>query len=282
MLKSAMAVAAITVNTDPSSLADPTLIDALKTASTKDSVAPACTAPAMAADTDAIKAQTSSLQSAITGVSTAAVKLQNAVDVVTASVQAKEDAAAHAARTSHIDAGNGYTFDITLVAGGPTIGQTGSGHIVGEGCGDFNPDTDLAVPYTVTLTSTTKNFDIPNMTTGIFIYGLGDVEISPSFGWSIGGYGSANKLRGGYEAELYYSSGSSCWQSDSTLIGVNWGPFPPGSTSTFNFTFIVKGYKNPNQPDGDSRLLSGIGLSASAWLSGSEKVITLDNKVAGG
>jgi hypothetical protein len=113
-LSTAVASAATTVTTGPSSLADPTLIDALKAASTMNSAAKACTAPAMAPHTDAIRAQATALKSATDEVSTAAVSLQNAVDAVTASVQAKKDAAAAAAaaaaaRTWHEDGGNGFT-----------------------------------------------------------------------------------------------------------------------------------------------------------------------------
>jgi hypothetical protein len=292
--------AATVVTTDPLSLADPTLIDALKATTSENSATHTCAAPAMAATTDEIATQTASLQAEIDDVSVAARSLQSAADAVTASVQAKVAAdaaaaaaeaakAAAAARTWHEDGGNGYTYDVSLVAGEPTTGATGSGSTVGSVCTDFNPATDIAVPYTLTVTSTTKSFAIPSLSVALYPYGVKGVNLASGSWYTGSNLFSATDI-GTYEAEEFYSgNGSKCWQPGQSLsaglLNVQWSSgLEAGATSTWNFNFIVKGYKNPSHPDGNPALLSGIALSPELlifWTS-SAKAIALDNTIIGG
>ena len=290
-LGTAVINATATLATDRAILADPTLIDALATASTKNSEAALCTAPAMAEETDAIEAQTTALQDSTDDVSSAAESLQNAVDAVTASVQAKADAIAAAAaaaevaaRTWHQDAGNGYTYDVSLAIGG-----AGSGSPVGSVCTDFDPATDIAVPFTLTVTSTTADFDIPSLSVSLFPYSFAGVGHTSGV-WYIGSNMFSATEAGTYEAEEYYGgNGSTCWQPAQSLsaglLSVTWSSgLAAGATNTWNFTFILKGYKSPAHPDGNPALLSSIGLSpqlAVFWLPGN-KALTLNNVIIAG
>jgi hypothetical protein len=297
-----------TATTDPSSLADPTLIDALKAASTENSGATPCAAPVMARDTDAIIAQTTALRVATGVVSTAAATLQNAVDAVATSVTAKADADAAAAaavaaeaqaaaatakaaeRTWHQDGGNGYTYDVSLAVGAPTTAATGSGGTVGGVCTDFDPAKDIALPITLTATSTTTGFTIPTLRVELYTYAFGGKIHVTDGAWYIGSDIFSANEGGTYEAEEYFSGGNSqCWQPaqgySSGLLSVTWSDgLEPGAKGVWNIIFIVKGYKNPSHPSGNPALLSGIGISpqlAMWWVPG-DKALMLDNTIIAG
>jgi hypothetical protein len=273
----------------------PEALTDLKKAITAAKSVEVCSPPTMAADAAAIQQQATDLTQQVSVVQSAARSLRDAAQAVEESIARKKAAvaaaaaaAAQKARTWHMDAGNGYTYDVILTVGKPTTGATDSGHTVGGVCTDFDPSTDLAVPFTATVTSTTKNFDIPELSVAFYTYGFGKVQLLTG-GWFIGNPFSATES-GTYEAEEYYGSTSdSCWKPAGSLsaglINVHWGGgLPAGATYTWNFTFIVKGYKSPKHPQGDSRVLSGIGLSPQLFifLVNGDKVLTLDNKIIKG
>lgn len=98
-LDSSISSAQTTMKSDPATLQDPALIDALKTAIPIAQAVPPCTPPTMADDTDTIIQQTSDLLTATQAVTSSKDTLEKATTSVTASIQAKKNAeAAEAAR----------------------------------------------------------------------------------------------------------------------------------------------------------------------------------------
>ena len=308
-LNTAVADAATTANIDPSSLADSTLIVTLRAISTRSSAAHACTAPTMAADTDAIDAQTAAMQSEINDVRTAAKSLVGAANAVTASVDEKKAvatnaaaaadqaaaAAAQASRTWRYTSDDGHTFTLVLSAGSPETDDSWLHNPKGSSscgvtttcdtltlrdvCTDFDPSTMIAVPVTATFTATTQGFS-----TNIPIQLRTLVH---------GKYAGPNSNMGHYltdnvEIGRVWSSGPSCTSPDSDQGGYQ-DDNKTGDSFVHKFVVILKNWKTPNAPAGDRALLDWVAISpyplslnGGNWRLDSTNVLTLSNNIVKG
>lgn len=312
-LSGAIADAATAINTDPSTLADPGVIDQVRTATPKDSAYPVCVAPAMAADTETIRAQTSTLKTSIGDVNTEAAKLKTVVDAVTASAQKKKDdaaaaaaaadataaaaalAAAHEQSTWHYTSDDGHSFDVFLSAGSPETDDSWRYPPVGSDtcgltttcvtaklvdvCSDFDASTMIAIPVTATFTATTQGFD-----TDIPIHLNTIVQ---------GRYTGPNSNMGDYlnsyvEVGHVWSSGPLCVDPTSDNGGYS-NNHKAGDSFIEKFVVILKKWKTPNTPGGDQALLDWVAISpgsltlnnGASWTTTSSKVMTLSNKIVG-
>jgi len=293
-LQAAILDAKSTAGVDPATLSKPALISDLKTAIVSATDSAPCTTPTIPKDTRTLKRQSQAVAAAADRVGAAVRRLSTAASAVTRSVSEKQaevaaaaaraaaaaKAAAIAAHTWHQTGANGYTWDLFLQPGTPSTSGSNDGHPFGSVCSDFDPSTDIAVPFTLTLTSTTKGFTIPSIPTLLFPTSIGPDVHYLTGGWYVGELLTATSANG-VEAEAYYSNGSQCYNPGKNLgqvLGPTFSNVEPGSVQTWDFTIIVKGYRSPADPGGDQRLLDQLGVTPDAFV---QRVVTLSGHYEG-
>lgn len=259
-LASSLATAEKQVAADPSTLDDPSMIPALQSKIDEVSPTEPCVAPAMAGEAADIEKQTVKLEQESDRVDFAEGGLTTAIQHVLDSIAAKEsaDAAAAAeverqqqaallaARTWTLTDSNGYTFTAAIDVSAPTTSGTFRDTEIGAAC-SFDPSTDIAVPVKMTVTATTEGFD----TSIAAVINLRQ-------------YGSSQPHE--VEIEAYYSAGPECkTQSYGNLTdSVQWpDPFAKGSSGAHQFVVIIRDWKTPSTPSGDTAFLGLLRMSVS-------------------
>lgn len=167
--------------------------------------------------------------------------------------------------TIPISSPNGYSFDLTLAVDKPTTGGENGEHVIGSVC-DFDSNVDIAIPVKMTVTATTESFATP-INAHVIAHHASDLDYAGS---GVAPMRDDDRLR----VEEYYSSSSECRTWSTTNLygygqpeaaGAKWDtPIEQGQQGVHYFTVIVKNFRNPNTPDGDTALLDYIELH-STW-----------------
>jgi type II secretory pathway pseudopilin PulG len=278
---------------DPATLADATVIDALRLAITDVEGTELCESPAMADDTEAIDEQTrllnnevrriesviDDLATATSDVDRSITEKQQADAAAAAAAAAAAEAAARASRTWTMSDSQGYGFTAYLEVEAPTttasgtIGNTltddGYSYEIGDACG-FDPAVDVAVPVTMTVTATTQGFDTD-------ISAL--ITISQS-----GRVTTPHEI----VVEAYYSEGPECQTptyGSTILNGVHWAePMATGASGSHQFYVIIRQWKTPATPGGDTAFLDNVSMrvsggQSSSYGTSSNQLLFLSNRV---
>jgi type II secretory pathway pseudopilin PulG len=152
---------------------------------------------------------------------------------------------------------SGYTYDMSMSIGAPvTSGTNGSRgnysdstnqeNEIGSVCTDFDPTRDIAIPVQLTVTAKTAGFNTPVDAA----YQAGHFTYS---GEAPDGLSTAS-----LETERYFTSDTDCYEWDNTYgsAGVQWEtPFSNGEAGNHRFTVIIKNYRSPLFPTGNTALL---------------------------
>jgi type II secretory pathway pseudopilin PulG len=278
---------------DPALLADPSVIDALRLAITDVEGTELCDPPTMAEDIEAIDEQTrllnndvsrinkviDALSDATVAVDTSIFEKEQADAAAAAAAQAAAEAAERAARTWTMSDSQGYGFTATLSIDAPTttasgtIGNTltesGYSYELGDACG-FDPAVDIAIPITMKVTATTQGFDT-------IISAL--VTISQS-----GRVSTPHEIA----VEAYYSEGPQCktpTYGSTILNGVQWAdPMETGASGNHEFFVIIRQWKTPATPNGDTAFLDNVSMrvsggQGSSYSTSSNQQLFLSNRV---
>src|SRR5690606_39266241 len=110
--------------------------------------------------TRAVTRATDSLTAAADAVSRSVQEKRNAEAAAAAEAERQQQEAQRAARTWTMRNAQGYTFTASLEVGSPTTTLTVGDYRLGQSCG-FDPALDIAIPVTMTVTSTTEGFETP-------------------------------------------------------------------------------------------------------------------------
>jgi hypothetical protein len=140
----------------------------------------------------------------------------------------------------------GYTFDGTVDLGTPeafTEGITQGSLTAGSAC-TINPGADAIVPGFLSLTNETSGFSATPAVT---------------VGWSGTGWGGSIS-----EIEAGFSDGPVCETNDLEVQSTN--PVSEGGGFNIRFFVIIPNYYTPDDPQGDTALLSQAQLSLSPCL----------------
>ncbi|MBU1586667.1 MAG: hypothetical protein KKH51_01830 [Actinobacteria bacterium] len=277
----ALATAQEELAVDPALLDDQSVLAALASEIDEASATEPCTAVTMAAEIAEIEKQTGTITDDADRVELATAGLTNATNDVLNSIAAKEAAAAAAAaeverqqqaallaaRTWTMSNANGYAFTGTLDVSGPTTSFSYGDYTLGASC-TFDAATDIAVPVKLTVTATTQGFD---------------TEISALVTLSQSGKSQPHEV----VIEAYYSDGPEC-QSPSygttILNGVHWEePFATGKQGAHQFVVIIRDWKTPATPSGDTAFLSVLRLTvaggqSSDYTTADRKMVLLTNE----
>lgn len=260
-LESALTTGDAALATDPATMADTAVLTALGDQLEVAAQVEPCAPPAMAADRDDIIDQTDELEDEADRVSAAVRDVTGAVEAVQRSVTEKQQAEAaaaaeaeqraqaeaRAARTWTMEDAQGYSFTAQLQIGTPTASATFGEYSLGASCG-FDPTTDIAVPVTLTVTATTTGFA---------------TSISALVTLSTARSEQPHEV----EIEGYYSTGPACKTPSygSTILnGVSWEePMSTGGVGTHQFVVMIRDWKTPATPSGDTAFLDSVRLSVS-------------------
>jgi hypothetical protein len=144
---------------------------------------------------------------------------------------------------------------------------------------DYDPQTDVLVPVSVTLTNTTKGFDIQEPTIIWYVQGLtcGSKRLTEArtlefWGWYSDGWESttwgvgttsASDLGLGNEYKVDLETGISA--EDTNIPLIKWSdPLSPGREDTQVGFFIYRDRATPNDPNGTPWVLNHV-LLGSTW-----------------
>ena len=281
-LKSAITSAEKQAAVDPGTLADPLVITSLRDAIDVAAETTPCEVPSIAidladideqleqvgADADRVEDATQSLGDAASKVQRSATEKEQAAAAAAAEAQRVEQAAQVAARTWTMQDPQGYSFTGTLAIGSITTSATHGDYSLGAACG-FDPATDVAVPVTLTVTATTQGFDTD-------VAALVSLTVSRS------------DQPHDVEIEGYYSEGPDCETpayGSTILDGVSWQePFSTGQSGVHQFVVIIRAWKTPSTPAGDTAFLDAVQLTVNGGQSSGfgateRKSLSLSNKV---
>lgn len=256
---------------DPTTLADPVILDDLRTSIDDAEGLEPCVSPTVAEETYEIEEQTrlvlndvrridvvvDSVNSAMNAVDRSIALQQQAAADAAAAAAAAAEAAERAARTWTMSDPQGYGFTATLDIGAPTTtysGSTGSltesgiSYELGDACG-FDPAVDIAVPVTLRVTATTQGFDT-------------DVSALVTVTQS-GRVATPHEI----VVEGYFSDGPACQTptyGSTILNGVHWNePLETGASATHTFMVIIREWKTPATPNGDSAFFDNVSMRVS-------------------
>jgi hypothetical protein len=198
--------------------------------------------------------------------------------------------------TRHFKDPSGYTSSLTETIWDPIPADVTSPvqHPLSEGItldpsSDYDPKTDVAIPFSFTLTNTTKGFDIEKPT---IAYTLGDTRTTQmasqatpiketrnieswdwqSSGWDKSVWGVDYDL-GIYSVDSAVSAPSSEWSA----------PLAPGGSVTLNGFVIYRDRLTPAEPKGTRRVLGNLQfvfLSPSSSADKNPDTLSLSGKLA--
>lgn len=278
---------------DVNTLADPAVVDELRTAISDAEGTEPCSSPDMTDETDAIVEQTRlikvdtarvdrvvrSITAAISAVGASAAEKEQQVAAAAAAAQAAAEAAALAARTWTMSDSQGYGFTASLAVDAPTtsasgtIGNTltddGYSFELGDACG-FDPAVDVAVPVKMTVTATTQGFDT-DISALITIAQSGRVSTPHEV-----------------VVEAYFTEGPECktpTYGSTILDGVHWAePMATGASGGHQFYVIIRQWKTPATPNGDVAFLDNVSMrvsggQGSTYGTSSNQLLFLSNRV---
>ncbi len=287
-LSDQLAVADRQLQIAPATIDDKKLLPAVEQAAEIGRGTTPCVSKSMPSGVEAIKAQADSTMAESQTVDAAAEQLQvanAAVDKYFADIKAAEDkkaaekkaaedkkaaekkaaeeAAAKAKRTWKFKDSQGYTFEVVVDVGNPTTSFSSRNQKLGDAC-SFDPARDIAVPVKLSVKATTKGFDT-----------------KIDFRYRVTAENSFTRVRS-FAIEGYYSSKADCSSVSyrTARSGVVWEePWSTGQTGTHDFVVIIRDWKTPDSPNGDTKALAQIWVALEN-ASGSRGVY-LNNKPVG-
>ena len=199
--------------------------------------------------------------------------------------------------------GDGYTSSVTFTVWTPVpkdvsgaFGHPEDASSTVDPTADYDPTTDVAIPFQVKLENTTSGFDLNDARTLVQLFGLSlgnsKMEISMDH----------PKLM---DTILFFSDGRSTdnWQvytenqlgywyvkvmpanTDDTPIIITWSALSPKASSTVNAFIILHDYYSPATPAGATALLSRIAanpMTMDDWTVAGQsapKALTLSGKI---